>query len=440
MWTYHPQLLEQPVPRYTSYPTAAEFNDAVGPDELCRALDLVGEKDRLSLYVHIPYCQEICWYCGCNTGVAHRPQRLAHYMEALDLEVRLIAQRLAGRGQVSHIAFGGGSPNAIKPLDFVRLVDRLVTAFRITAPIVSVELDPRGFNDEWAQVLSLTGVNRVSLGVQSFSPAVQAAIGRVQPTALIENCVAQLRRYGVDNINFDLMYGLPGQDEAILLETLGEAVRLKATTISLFGYAHVPHLIPRQRRIDATALPDVHARFDQAASGHAFLLGQHYTPVGFDHYALPGSPLAQAQENGTLRRNFQGFTADPHESLIGIGATAISSFPGLLAQNEKNTGRYRMLVSAGRLPASRGILRTPDDQRRGVVIEHILCFGRANIGPLGDTPGYRQLLEQHEALGLVHWEGDILILSPDARPYARTIAVVFDKWRQAKTMQFSHAI
>lgn len=440
MWTYHPQLLEQPVPRYTSYPTAAEFSDAVGPDEMCRALGLVGEQDRLSLYVHIPYCQEICWYCGCNTGVANRPQRLAHYLEALDLEIGLIAQRLGGRGQVSHIAFGGGSPNAIKPLDFVRLVDRLVTAFRISRPIVSVELDPRGFTDEWAQVLSLTGVNRVSLGVQSFSPTVQAAIGRVQPTELIENCVAQLRGRGVDNINFDLMYGLPGQDDAILLDTLSEAVRLKATTISLFGYAHVPHLIPRQRRIDATALPDVRARFDQAASGHAFLLEAGYVPVGFDHYALPGSPLALAQEDGTLRRNFQGFTADPHDSLIGIGATAISSFPGLLAQNEKNTGRYRMLVSAGRLPASRGILRTPDDQRRGHVIEQILCFGRANIAPLGDTPGYRHLLEHHEALGLIHWEGDLLILAPQARPYARTIAVVFDKWRQTTTMQFSHAI
>jgi oxygen-independent coproporphyrinogen-3 oxidase len=440
MWTYYPALLEQPVPRYTSYPTAAEFGDAIGPDEMCRALGSVGEHDRLSLYVHIPYCTEICWYCGCNTGAANRTERLNHYLEALDQEIALIAQRLGGRGQVNHIAFGGGSPNAIKPLDFVRLVDRLVTSFRAVKPVISLELDPRGFTSDWARVLALTGVGRVSLGVQTFSPDVQAAIGRVQPTELIETCVAALRDQGIDNINFDLMYGLPGQDEAILLDTLAETVRLKATTVSLFGYAHVPHMIPRQRRIDATALPGLQERFDQAARGHEFLLAAGYVAVGFDHYALPESPLAQAQHNGTLRRNFQGFTADPHDALIGIGATAISSFPSLLVQNEKNTGRYRMLVSAGRFPASRGITRSPDDQRRGAVIEQILCFGAADLSPLGDISGYRARLALHEELGLIRWEGNRLLLAPEARPYARTVAVIFDRWREVPTTQFSHAI
>lgn len=271
MWTYHPDLLATPVPRYTSYPTAAEFSDDVGAAEMGAALGRVEAETELSLYLHIPFCREICWYCGCNTGAANRSARLDAYLARLSDEIELVAWRLGGRGRVGRIAFGGGSPNAIAPAAFTRLVDQTRAAFGATNPVLSVEVDPRGFDAEWAAALGAAGVSRVSLGVQSFDPAIQAAIGRVQPRADIAATVALLHGAGISSINFDLMYGLPGQTAEALAASIDESIALGADRLAVFGYAHVPHLIPRQRRIDATALPDAAARFDQAALAHARL-------------------------------------------------------------------------------------------------------------------------------------------------------------------------
>ena len=235
MWTYHPDLLARPVPRYTSYPTAMEFAEDVGADYYARALDGIESATPISLYAHIPFCEQICWYCGCNTGAAGRKQRLTDYLVALGSEIAIVAKRLGGRGRVGRIAFGGGSPNAIAPVEFVRLLDRMLTVFDATRPEISIEVDPRGFTSEWALVLAASNVTRVSLGVQTFAPHLQQAIGRVQPLADIERAMAALRLRGIDAINFDLMYGLPGQSVADLDATLDETIRLAPSRIAGCG-------------------------------------------------------------------------------------------------------------------------------------------------------------------------------------------------------------
>lgn len=440
MWPYHPDLLARPVPRYTSYPTAVEFTPSVAEAQLGAALDGVAHGQPVSLYVHIPFCQEICWYCGCNTGRSNKSQRLSAYLDALHAEIRTLAGRLGRRPKVQRIAFGGGSPNAISPVEFARLVDELMVAFGCSAPVLSVELDPRGFDSDWAMTLGVAGAKRASLGVQTFDSAIQAGIGRVQPRALIASTVDRLRANGCRSINFDLMYGLPGQDRAILMETLDEAVAMRPDRIALFGYAHVPHMLPRQKRIDATNLPDQAERFAMAALGHDRLVAAGYVPVGFDHFALPHDDLALAQTAGTLRRNFQGFTEDSSDVLIGIGASAISQFPQAIVQNDKNSGRYRMRATAGRLTAERGVMRDADDQQRGAIIEGLLCGRAVDIGDYLQSEAMLDGLAPFLERGLARLDHGLLSISDDGRPYGRAIAVLFDRHRGVSPQRFSSAI
>jgi oxygen-independent coproporphyrinogen-3 oxidase len=442
MWTYHPELLAVPVPRYTSFPTAAEFAEGVGARDMARALE--GENGEISLYVHIPFCEKICWYCGCNTSVANRTDRVAAYLEALHQDIALVAGMLPKAAKVARIAFGGGSPNGISPIDFVRIVDALTLEFAIQSqssdrPVISIELDPRTLGPEWAAVVGAVRISRASLGVQTFAPELQQAIGRVQPAGMIENATAMLRGAGVRSLNFDLMYGLPGQTMDHLRSSLEQTVALGADRIALFGYAHVPHLIARQKKIDDSALPDAEARFRMAAFGHDYLVAEGYLPVGFDHFARPGDSLAQAATGGALRRNFQGFTEDQAPVLIGLGASAISSFPNLLVQNEKNTGRYRMMLSQDRLTANRGIIRTAEDQRRGAVIEALLCRGRARIDADLRAEAL-PLLQPYLDAGLCATDGEDLVILPEGLPYARSIAARFDPYRKDSLRRFSSAV
>ena len=439
MWPYHPDLLKRAVPRYTSYPTAAEFHEGVGASDFMGALDRTEANDDLSLYVHIPFCRDICSYCGCNTGRANRQQRLAGYLDALDAEIDLVASALHGRGKVRRIAFGGGSPNAIEPLAFVRLIDRLLVRFAAADAIISVEIDPRTIDDAWLDSIRIARVRRASLGVQTFNPRVQAAIGRIQPDAMLEAAVSGLRRAGVDSINFDLMYGLPGQSVDDVERAVARTVELGADRVALFGYAHLPDLLPRQRRIGASSLPRERARFAQAAAGHAAFLTAGYVPVGFDHFARPGDALAQSAAKGALRRNFQGFTEDRSDRLIGFGASAISEFPDLLVQNEKNNGRYRMLVGSGSLAARRGVGRPAPSRHRAETIEQLLCRGRArpDFGLLSSAITELAPYLQHD---LARVEGGWLEITPIGLPYARLIAACFDEYRTKSVGQFSHAI
>jgi oxygen-independent coproporphyrinogen-3 oxidase len=437
MWPYYPELLATPVPRYTSFPTAAEFGPGVALDAVTQAIE--SASGDISIYVHIPFCESICGYCGCNTGKANRSARLASYLEALHREIALVGERLPATARVRRIAFGGGSPNAISPTDFVRLLLALTQSLPLQDPVISVELDPRTLDRRWVDTLGGVGVTLASLGVQTFDPELQRAIGREQPAELIERCTEWLRGGGIASLNFDLMYGLPGQDEASLEATLDQAVALAPDRVALFGYAHVPHLIPRQRQIDARALPGTFARFRMAALGQAQLLREGYVGVGFDHFALPGDPLAQAARAGRLHRNFQGFTDDAAPVLIGLGASAISSFPNLLVQNEKNSGRYRMLLSQGRLPIAAGVRRTPQDINRGAVIEQLLCQGRAEIASMLDAAAATRL-EPLVERRLVRIEGTELVITDLGQPYSRVIAALFDPYRQQSPRRFSSAV
>jgi len=438
MWPYHPDLLAVPVPRYTSFPTAAEFGPHVTTERHAEAIGTASGD--ISIYVHIPFCEKICWYCGCNTAAANRAHRLAGYLDSLHREIALIGAMLPADARVRRIAFGGGSPNAISPVDFVRLFQQLVLHLPLHDPLVSVELDPRTLGPEWEGVFGAVGATHASLGVQTFAPRLQEAIGRVQPRATIADATALLRRAGITSLNFDLMYGLPGQTMDELADTLREAAVFGADRIALFGYAHVPHLLPRQRRIDASALPDGAQRFAMAAQGHQLLVEEGYMPVGFDHFALPGDPLAQAALGGRLRRNFQGFTEDQAEVLIGLGASAISSFPDLLVQNEKNVGRYRMILSQGALPTGPGKARNADDRRRGAVISQLLCAGRARVAADLLDSALPRLMPYLEP-GLARIEsGNTLVIEGHALPYARSIAAAFDPYRQNQPRRFSSAI
>lgn len=440
MWTYHPDLLARPVPRYTSYPTAAEFDDTVSHDDLASALDVLPADEPISLYLHIPYCHAICWYCGCNTGAANRTARLDAYLARLHQEIAMVAARLAGRGRVGRIAFGGGSPNAVSAKAFAALVDHAVTAFRCEGTALSVELDPRGFGPDWASAIADTGVTRASLGVQTFDPRLQMAIGRVQPEADIRRATDLLRNAGVESINFDLMYGLPGQDDASLSATLDTALSLAPDRMAVFGYAHVPKLIPRQRRINASALPDAAARFEQAMLAHRQLTMAGYKTVGFDHFALPGDGLARAATNGMLRRNFQGFTEDKADVLIGMGVSAIGQFPDRLLQNDKDPGEWHAAIGSSRFATARGIRRTAQDRVRGRAIEAILCRGAADLGDVPELERVRSRLRRFEDVGLLWWRGTRLELAAEALPYARAIATTLDSYRAENAAQFSHAV
>jgi len=437
MWPYHPDLLATPVPRYTSFPTAAEFGP-LAPEPF---LDAIEQADGdVSLYLHIPYCEQICHYCGCNTGRANRRQRLESYLAALHREIDLVGGLLPAGARVRRIAFGGGSPNAVAADEFLALAEALDARFPLANPVWSIELDPRTLTGEWLLAMKSIGIERASLGVQTFATHCQQAIGRVQPEELIVRAVDGLRDAGVASLNFDLMYGLPGQSRDDLEDTLRRSHVLGADRVALFGYAHVPHIVPRQMAIDASKLPGQEERFDMAAFGHRYLVTHGYIPVGFDHFARADQdPLAAAATGGALRRNFQGFTDDKSEVLIGLGSSAISSFPDLLAQNEKNSGRYRMLSSQGLLSCNRGVRRTADDRYRGAVIEQLLCGGKARIGARLQaevTDALQPFIERR----LASFDGKLLSIEADGLPYARTIAALFDPYRKESARRFSSAV
>lgn len=437
MWPYYPQLLASPVPRYTSYPTAAEFGP-LKSSAYCQALEEA--QGAVSLYVHIPFCEKICFYCGCHTAAVGKQQRLQSYLFALQNEIRLVASRLPARAKIHRIAFGGGSPNALSPADFLSLAETIAIAFQPEDPVWSIELDPRSLAPEWSEVIANIGITRASLGVQTFDPQCQRRIGRVQDEDMIVRSVDLLREAGITSLNFDLMYGLPGQGEKELINTLHSTRVLGADRVALFGYAHVPHLVPRQKLIAADSLPDQGQRFAMAAMGYSYFIAHGYTPVGFDHFARPGGdPLAQAAMNGTLRRNFQGFTDDTAPVLVGLGCSAISSFPDLLAQNEKNPGRYGMMASQGKLTTSRGIARSHEDRRRGAVIESLLCSGQTRAGKdLLKEAHY--LLDPFVHRGLALVDSEWISITSDGLPYARTIAAQFDPYRRQRERRFSSAI
>lgn len=378
-----PELVElsrQPVPRYTSYPTAPHFTSDVTADDYAGWLKSAGQEGgAVSLYLHIPFCRTICTYCGCTTKAALRDDPVRAYAAVVHDEIALIANHL-GRAPVTHIHWGGGTPNILPPDSFTALVEDLSARFDLQDWFEhAIELDPRHVTQEGARLLARLGINRASLGVQTLDPQVQAVIARIQPLERITAAFEALREAGITAINADLMYGLPRQSLGSIRETVEAVVRLKPERIAVFGYAHVPWMKPHQKLIRDEDLPGASERLAQARLARELLVDAGYCEVGIDHFALPDDALTLAARAGTLRRNFQGYTTDVAESLIGIGASSISRTPQGYAQNAPDNHGWRRAIEAGRLPVVRGRRLQPDDLTRGRVIEDLLCRFSADV-------------------------------------------------------------
>lgn len=425
-----------PVPRYTSYPTAPNFAPAEGDESQRQWLAQVPPAEPVSLYLHIPFCRAMCWYCGCNTSVARRDAPVALYAARLAREIRLVAAQLPARMPVAHLHWGGGTPTLLRPATIRALDRRLRRWFDIAADAeIAVEVDPRNLSDETASAFVATGVNRVSIGVQTFDEAVQRAINRVQPLDQVAAAVARFRRLGVQGVNFDLIYGLPHQTTHACLDTLGQALRLRPERLAVFGYAHVPGFKPHQRRIAAADLPSPEARLDQSRAIGEALATAGYQRIGLDHFALADDALAVAARAGALHRNFQGYTTDPCPTLIGLGASAISRLPAGFAQNAPRIPDYQRSLAAGRLPTARLCPVSREDARRAAIIEQLMCNYRADVGSFLSTG-----LARLERDGLVRHQGSTVEVTEEARPLVRTIAAAFDAYLPDGTAAHAAAV
>lgn len=437
------------VPRYTSYPTAPHFTGQVGEAQYRDWLGALDPAEPISLYLHVPFCRELCWYCGCNMKLAKRQAPVAAYAETLRAEIALLSRALPGRMALSHIAWGGGTPTSLSPEDFAALMAELRAHFDLRdGAEIAVEADPRHLSEAMMDALAANGVTRASFGVQEFDPAVQRAINRIQPPQMVARAVQGLRQRGIAGINFDLIYGLPHQTTATLLSTIDEALAMAPDRIALFGYAHVPWMAKKQRLIDENALPGGEARAEMAEAAAQALVAAGYQAIGIDHFALPGDPLAIAAREGRLRRNFQGYTTDTAPALLGLGSTAIGRTPGGYVQNSHATGIWSTEVAAGRLPVTRGIALSAEDHLRGAAIERIMCQGAVDLGQMGRAAGlpadwWRDAAPELEEMahgGLALIEGDHLTLTDTGRPLARVVASAFDAYLPRGAARHSVAV
>lgn len=438
--------LDERLPRYTSYPTAPHFTAQIGAVAYASWLGALPAQAPLSLYLHVPFCESLCNYCGCHTTVAYRPDRIAHYAQLLVREVDLVAEAIGRRQRVTHIHWGGGTPSALAPDDFVAVARRIGERFHIDANAeIAVEIDPRHFERDHVEAFAEAGVNRASLGVQDLDPVVQAAIGRIQTFGQTARAVEALRRTGVDRISFDLMYGLPYQTELSVAASAKTALVLQPARLCLFGYAHVPWMKKHQQLIPFDALPGLAERLRQVRAAEAALAGAGYVPIGLDHFAVPDDPLALAQSAGRLHRNFQGYTTDEAPALIGLGASSIGSLPQGYIQNSPDLKLYRETVERGGFATARGFQLADDDRLRRTIIERLMCdltVDLAHVTPHA-TALFARELEQLAAFsedGLVVVDATKLIIPGAMRPFVRKIAAVFDTYLRRSAMRHSHAI
>jgi oxygen-independent coproporphyrinogen III oxidase len=435
-------LAERAVPRYTSYPTAAQFTAAVDANVYAGWLAALPDAG-ISLYIHVPYCAELCLYCGCHTKALRREEPLDDYADLLAREIALVAARI-GRRKLLHLHWGGGTPSVLGARRLAALTAQLRRAFDLDGVIEhAIELDPRGTPPALIAALADMGFNRASLGVQDFSPHVQAAIGRVQSFETVAEAVRRLREAGIAAINFDLMYGLPRQNEDDVRRTVDLASALRPGRLALFGYAHVPWFKTQQKLIDASTLPGVGERFAQAAAARELLAGFGYLPIGLDHFAEPDDSLALAAREGRLRRNFQGYTVDAAGALIGLGASAISRLPQGFAQNAPGVGAYARAVGAGRFATARGIALTGEDRARGRIIEQLMCdFAVDLTGPNEelDLTADLEALASMCAEGLLEIDGTYLEVTDAGRPFVRLMAAAFDRYLAPGAPRHSRAV
>lgn len=438
----------QPVPRYTSYPTAPHFHDGI--DGACYARWL-GETDPhkpVSLYLHVPFCDQLCWFCGCHTKQVRRYDPVADYLDALGAEIALAARTLPGRRHVSAVHFGGGSPTVIEPDDIDSLRAKLDDAFDLDPDCeISVEIDPRNVDHDKLEAWHRFGITRASLGVQDFDPDVQRAINRRQSFEQTQAVVGALRKAGIGSINLDILYGLPLQTTETLRRTIDLAVSMRPNRIALFGYAHVPWVKKHQSLIDQDTLPGPAERFDMASDGAAQLAEAGYIALGIDHFADQDDNLAAAASDGRMRRNFQGYTTDDAETLIGFGASSIGRLPQGYVQNSVSAADYIRKVRAGELPTMRGFALSLSDRIIGRLIESLMCDFSFSISDLKRAFGAEVDSLLVEAAGIaalegaiVSFDGDTFFVKPEGQPFVRTIASRFDRYLTRDKARHSAAV
>jgi oxygen-independent coproporphyrinogen-3 oxidase len=429
-----------PGPRYTSYPPANKFAEDKGTLDISGSLaaDNADPTRPLSLYFHLPFCESRCWYCGCTTIITRRKDWAFDYLKDLSAEVELYLPHLNRERPVNQLHFGGGTPTFFEPDALRRLGELIHGKFNFTPDAeLSVEIDPRCATREHVQALRDLGINRASLGIQDTNPVVQHAIHRIQPHTMNRDVVWELREAGIQSINLDLIYGLPMQTPDSVERTLDDVMQLKPDRLSVFSYAHVPWIKPAQRIFDQRGqMPPPEAKLAMFDRMRSRLLAEGYVDIGLDHFARPDDELAVALREGTLQRNFQGYSTRPGASLYSFGISSISATPTSYRQNFKSLVDYRHMLAKGELPIERGYRLNDEDLRRRRIIMDIMCTRGLDFAALSRAFGcdftatYADELvglRQMENDGLVRVDGDHLTVLPAGEPLLRVIAMAFDE-------------
>jgi oxygen-independent coproporphyrinogen III oxidase len=436
-----------PVPRYTSYPTAPHFHADVTSEIYAKWLAVLPVNATISLYIHIPFCDRLCWFCGCHTKQVQRYDPVKTYLEALHCEIDTVSRHLGGRGIVTAVHLGGGSPTLLSSGDMLALREHINTAFRLSPDVeISVEIDPNDMNEDRYAGLQSMGLTRASLGVQDFAAVVQQAINRPQGFEETKMVVDRVRQLGVHSVNLDMLYGLPFQTQESISTTTKQVISMQPDRVALFGYAHVPWMKKHQTMIDESQLPDEKERLAQAKLAAGILTAAGYQQIGIDHFALPNDTLAIAQKNGRLRRNFQGYTHDSADALIGLGASSIGQLSQGHIQNMPATGEYQRIVTSGQLAVVRGLELSAEDRLRGYVIERLMCdfgFSRADLClKFGDAA--QAIFAQAEVLvaqgEYFERSQERYLIKQEMHIFARQVAAKFDSYLTVGQARHSLAV
>jgi oxygen-independent coproporphyrinogen-3 oxidase len=437
------------VPRYTSYPPANHFQSGIGAKLAEPFLSAIERAEQASLYLHIPYCDRLCWFCGCHTKQTLSYAPIQTYVGTLCEELRLLRNHFTRKPPLSHIHLGGGSPSLLRPAELAALKQAIDATFTFEPGCeISIEIDPSDVGSATIPSLTTFGMNRASIGVQDFDPQVQKAINRIQSYEVTRHVVEELRRNGVNKINIDILYGLPHQNIARLLSTIEKVLSLKPERIALFGYAHVPWVKPHQRLIPEVSLPGPEDRITHASISAKAIRDAGYVQIGIDHFALPGDSLALTAKSGKLRRNFQGYTDDQSDVLIGLGASSLSKFAGGYLQNHVATGRYSAQIKSGMLAHDRGFALNDDDKQRSWVIERLMCdfaFRRDDLvnafGAVASGLWHEACaLAQGELAKIVNVEHGTFSIPAGSAHLARHVASHFDAYLQSSNFKYSKAV
>lgn len=442
-------LLSARVPRYTSYPTAVQFHPGVTTTLHEQWIGELPDGMPISLYLHIPFCKQLCWFCGCHTHVANTYSPVKAYLGLLKAELAKTARTLNGAHPVTHIHWGGGSPTILASGDFCELVGFIRDHFTLaTNAEHAVEIDPRTLTQDLAHAFRTTGVNRASIGVQDCDPVVLRAVNRLQSIETTRHAVALLRGAGVSRLNIDLMYGLPHQTSDGIKRTIDEVHELAPDRLAVFGYAHLPSFKSQQALIEESALPDLVERLAQYETGRRHLQEKGYLPIGLDHFARSTDPLSIAHQTRSMGRNFQGYTTDDAPALIGIGSSAISAFPNGYTQNAVQMPAYRKSILADEFATVRGVSLTEDDKLRRAVISELMCFGNVDLARTCQSFGKQTSVFTHEiqaltalqADGLVDIQGSSISIAERACAAIRVVCAVFDAYTSTSMTRHATAV